>query len=115
MFQENSMENNNDIRSTTTKAGLVAWIDFPDWGPHPGLIIDEYDNGDLRVISGTSQPWHEGDEDGFFKVESGCGLRKPTWFQTIRTYRVPTSRVMNIAGEVTDGQFREISEKVEGL
>ena len=109
------MEKYNEIRSKTTKAGLVAWIDFPGWGPHPGLIIEEYGNGDLRVISGTSQPWHEGDEDGFFKAESGCGLRKPTWFQITETYRVPASSVMSIAGEMPDDLFREISEKVEGL
>ena len=109
------MEKYNEIRSKITKVGLVAWIDFPCWGPHPGLIIEEYDNGDLLVISGTSQTWHEGDEGGFVKVEQGCGLSKPTWFNCSETYRVPRSREMCIAGKMADDLFIEISERVEGL
>ena len=108
------MEKYNDIRSITTNTGLVVWIDFPDWGPHPGLIIGEYDDGDLMVLSGTSQLWHEGDPD-FIKVEHGCGLLKPTYFNCTETYRVSEDTVMSIAGEMPDVLFTEIIERVEGL
>ena len=102
----------NHIRSTTTKAGQIAWIEF-EWGSHPGLIIG-IENGYLRVISGTSQTWHEGDEEGFVKVEMDF-LPKATWFQIADPYLVHESSVKNIAGEVPDDLFREISERVVGL
>ena len=102
----------NDIRSTTTKAGQIAWIEF-EWGSHPGLIIG-IENGYLRVVSGTSQTWHEGDEEGFVKVEVEF-LPKATWFQITEAYLIHESSLKSIAGEVPDDLFREISGRVEGL
>ncbi len=110
------MKENPQRRSTTTRAGQVVWIKFDfdqPQGSHPAVILGT-EGGHLRVVSGTSQLWHEG-EDGFVKVDDGCGLAKPTYFQVTEVYLVPISRVRKIAGEIPDGLFREICERADGL
>ena len=77
-------------------------------------MIIGIENGYLRVVSGTSQTWHEGDEEGFVKVEVDF-LPKATWFQITEAYMIHESSVKSIAGEVSNDLFRDISERVEGL
>jgi hypothetical protein len=112
------MHEENKKLGTTTRAGQVVWIRFPwdqkPWESHPGLILGR--EGDyLRVVSGTSQEWHEGDEDDFVKVEDGCGLTKPTWFQVTEVYLIPESRVRKVVGDMPDGLHEEIRDRTEGL
>ena len=112
------MKEKNQRKCITTRVGQVAWIKFPfdqkPWKRRPALILGmEADY--LRVVSGTSQIWHEGDDGGFVKVDDGCGLSKPTYFQVTEVYRVPTSKVRKIAGEMPDNLFRIIRERTDGL
>jgi len=107
------MEEQNDKRSITTKAGDVAIIHY-EWDmpgrAHPGLILG-LEGKLLRVVSGTSQDWHEGD-DSFVKTEAGYGgLHKSTYWQTHEVYLIEEWRVMKVIGEMPDGQYLEISEK----
>ena len=100
----------------TTKERQVAWIQFGFDEPgkyHPGLILSS-EGGIHRVVSGTSQDWHEGDDD-FVKVEDGIGLSRATYFQTTEVYEVPDSSVVNIAGEMPEDVFRDIIERTDGL
>ena len=89
------MHEKNEKIGTTTKAGNVAIIRFPWDSPgrsHPGLILGR-EGACLRVVSGTSQDWHEGD-DCFVKTEAGCGgLHKPTYWQTPEVYLIEEWRV----------------------
>ena len=100
----------------TAKERQVAWIQYEFDKPgkyHPGLILDR--NGEiLRVVSGTSQDKRDG-QQGFVKVEGGVGLNKTTYFQTTKVYEVSDSSVGNIAGEMPEDVFRDISERTEGL
>ena len=102
----------------TTRAGQVALIKFPwdqnPWESHPGLILGR-EGENLRVVSGTSQDWHEGDEGGFVKVEDGCGLTKPTWFQVTEVYLIHESKVKKVVGDMPDRLHGEIRDRTEGL
>ena len=104
-------ENNN----TTLQEGDVVFVDFDFDEPgilHPAIILGS--EGDhLKVCSGTSQSWHEGDES-FVKINEGgtSGLYKVTYIQTEEIYDVPPESLKFKTGTLTDNQLNSITERV---
>ncbi len=109
------MTTNNENNNTTLQEGDVFFADFDFDEPgklHPAIILGS--EGDhLKVCSGTSKSWHEGDES-FVKINEGgtSGLYKDTYIQTEEIYDVPLESLKFKTGTLTDNQLNSINERV---
>ena len=109
------MPTNNENNNTTAQERDVWFIQFPfdEAGKsHPGSILG-FENELIKVCSGTSQSWHEGD-DPFVKVDGDGtnGLRKATYFQTSEIYHVPLESLKFKTGTLNENAWGSITERV---
>ena len=105
----------NQSNNTTAQPRDVWFINFPFDGPgksHPGGILG-FENGLVKVCSGTSKTWHEGDSS-FVRVERGgmTGLRKTTYFQTSETYLVSLESLKFKTGSMNESDWDLITGKI---
>ena len=105
----------NESYNTTAQLRDVWFINFPFDGPgksHPGGVLG-FENGLVKVCSGTSKSWHEGD-DSFVRVERGgmAGLRKITYFQTSETYLVSLESLKFKTGSINEIDWESITGKI---
>ena len=109
------MPTSNESYNTTAQIRDVWFIDFPFDDPgksHPGSVLG-FENELVKVCSGTSKSWHEGD-DSFVRVDRGgmAGLRKTTYFQTSETYHVPLESLKFKTGSINESDWESITEKI---
>ena len=105
----------NESYNTTAQIRDVWFINFPFDDPgnsHPGSVLG-FENGLVKVCSGTSKSWHE-DDDSFVRVERGgmAGLRKVTYFQTSETYHVTLESLRFKTGSINESDWESITGKI---
>ena len=109
------MPTSNESYNTTAQLRDVWFINFPFDGPgksHPGSVLG-FENGLVKVCSGTSKTWHEGD-NSFVRVERGgmAGLSKTTYFQTSETCLVSLESLKFKTGSMNDSDWDLITGKI---